>query len=140
MNHATFSFIIVSFSSRHCVRWSHNGDHCLYFQCSTEVSNYYIMKLWENLLIVQFEKSISYFKSKFQHNTATFEMHPKWTHQIMKIREDIKIKKTVKRVKLASFTLPPSPTTLRVKNKRMKYCYVWDPPSPQAKSDKFGRF
>ena len=49
------------------------------------------------------------------------------------LREDIKIKKTVKRVKLASFTLPPSPPTERVKNKRMKYWYVWDPPPPQLR-------
>ena len=38
-------------------------------------------------------------------------------------REDIK-KKPADLVKIASFTLPPSPPNERVKNKRMKYLYV----------------
>ena len=33
-------------------------------------------------------------------------------------------KKTAELVKIASFTLPPSPPNERVKNKRMKYWYV----------------
>ena len=51
-----------------------------------------------------------------------------------RIREDTK--KTAKRLKLVSFTLPLPPSTERVKNKRMKYWFVWDPPPP-TKSEKF---
>ena len=53
--------------------------------------------------------------------------HPKGRHQ----------KKNCRKCEIGISYLTPPPSTEKVKNKRMKYWSVLDPPSPSAESEKF---
>ena len=59
--------------------------------------------------------------------------------RLLGLRENMKIKKTAERVKLASFTLPLPPLLKEWKTKEWNNG-MFGTPLPPARSEKFGRF